>query len=98
MKKFNEIDIKKPVFQDAEYIMDKQILLNKSMEILEVQDAESSRGKYFIVLAVLEGKRVSFSIGGVVFDQLNRNREKLPFEATFTEEKSRDGRLFYSLS
>lgn len=97
MKKFSEVAKSEPVFEGAEYIKDKESLKGKSMEIVEFKEIESSTGKYAVVHARLNGKDISFSIGGVVYNQLKKNENELPFEASLGEEKSADGRLYYTL-
>lgn len=97
MKRFSEVDKREPVFPDTEYMTDKNELKGKQLVFIQFKEVEGSSGKYAVVQASLDGKAISFSIGGVVYEQLRRNAKELPFEAVFTEEKSADGRLYYTL-
>ena len=97
IKKFSEVAKIEPIYEGAQYITDKEQLKEKTLVFREFTEQEGSNGRYATVLAELDGKQISFSIGGVVFDQLIKNKERLPFEALLTEVKSKDGKLYYTL-
>jgi len=96
MKKFSEIAKNEPAYKDAEFVKS-EALMGKTLAVKEFTEVEGSNGKYAIVLATADGKDVSFSIGGVVYDQLIKNKDDMPYEATLEQVKSTSGRIYYSL-
>jgi len=95
----NYSDIKKqlePAFPNAEKV-DLASVLNRQIVILDFKAFPSSiaAGKEFVViLAELNGKKVSFSCGEVVLKQLNDIKTYLPVKAEITKEK---GKRYYTL-
>ena len=97
MEKFSDVVTTEPVYPEAEYMPDKKDLLGKAIILHSFTKAESSKGEYAVVLAEQDGKKISFSIGGVVFEQLVKAKDKLPLEAKLLEVKGKEGRIYYKL-
>lgn len=100
----NYADVKKqlePAFPDAEKV-EKINVLNKEMIFLDYKefpssfltDAEKQKGiekNFIVILAELEGKKISFSGGDVLFEKLKdlKERKLLPVRATLIKPKSK---------
>lgn len=97
IKKFSDVVKNDPVYPDSEYIQDKKELIGKTFIINEFTEVEGGDGNYAVVLAEKEGKKISFSIGGVVYDQLIKAKDKLPLEVELIEQKSKAGRVYFTL-
>jgi hypothetical protein len=85
------------VFPDAEKA-DLISVLNKQIIILDYRALPSTitAGKEFVViLADLNGKRVSVNSGEIVLKQLSEIKDKLPIKATITKQK---GKRYYTLT
>lgn len=89
------------VYPDAERIKENPTLLGTTLVFKEFEEREGPEGNYAVVLAERDGTDISFSIGGVVFDQLLKAKAagKLPFEAMITEKKAeKSGRMYWTLA
>lgn len=100
MKKFSEFKTENIAYPEAEFFdaESKRSLLGKQIEFIAFKTAKGSQGEYAIVLAKDGSKAISFSIGGVIFNQLKDNEKNLPFIAKMVEQKAKQsGRLFMTL-
>jgi len=98
MKNFSEIAKTAPLFPDIPR-MEMAQLMNKKIEFLQAEFLPSSfGGEFAVVLFKLDGKSFSTAIGSkVIVDSLKKYRADLPFEATVSEKKSKDGRMYQCL-
>jgi len=100
-KKFSDLDLGTNLFpevpkKDLKDIMDKEIIIKEFAEL-----PSDFGGTYLIVLAEFEGEDITFPIGSkVVVSQLKKVKEmnELPIETKVTEQKSKDGRMYQTLS
>lgn len=95
-KKFSDIAKEDVAFPNAKYIEDKMEIRNKVMTIKDSKEVTGEKGTYSIVLAELDKKEISFTIGGVVSTQLVKFKTKMPFEAKIIEKKGKNGRLYFT--
>jgi hypothetical protein len=100
MKKFSDLKAENIAFPEAEFINAeaKKSIMNKTLEFIDIKEAKGEKGDYLIVLAKDGSRAISFSIGGVVANQLKDNKKGLPFSAKIVEKKAKaTGRMFQTL-
>lgn len=95
IKKFSEVRKKEHIsFPNAEYIGDKEDLVDKKIVIKRFVEKDGDFEKYVTVLAGLDGKEITFSIGGNVAKLIRENKDELPYETTFTKGETKKGVYF----
>jgi hypothetical protein len=102
VKKFSETKTETVAYPEAEFFdaEAKRSLFNKELEFIDFTPMKSAKGDYAVVLAKNGSKVVSFSMGGVIFDQLKKLKDNkdLPVIAKMVERKAKQsGRLFMTL-
>ena len=86
-----------PIFPDAERI-ELVTILNKEIVIRDFKAMPSSiteGHEYCVILADLNGKKVSFNSGEIVLKQLKDVKDKLPIKTKITRQK---GKRYYTLT
>ena len=96
MKKFSEVAKEDVAFPNARYIENKDEIKGKTLIIKDSKEIEGDKGVFSAVLANLDGKDITFTIGGVVSTQLVKYKAKMPFEAKIIEKKGKNGRLYFT--
>jgi len=100
-KKFSDLDLGTNLFpevpkKDLKDIMNKKIIIKDFAEL-----PSDFGGTYLIVLAEEAEEDITFPIGSrVVVSQLKKIKEmeELPVETKIIEQKSKDGRMYQTLS
>lgn len=92
-----------PAFPDVEteFIKDKGSLFGKEIVFKDiVKRGEDGSDWWLVVLGDTDGKAITFSISGVVAEQLMQAKDMglMPFKATMTKQKSSSGREYFSLA
>lgn len=100
-KKFEDLDMGTNLFpevpkRDLKEIMDKTIIIKDFAEL-----PSDFGGTYLVVLAEEGGEDFTFPVGSkVIVAQLKKVKEmnELPVETKVTEKKSKEGRIYQTLS
>lgn len=101
-------ELNEPIFPEAERLEDKNTLVDKQIKIKAYRPMGEGEDKYYIVLAIVDDKLITFGSGKAINDTIEKATQKVgttqegndhylkePLEGTVIKKKTQDGKRSY---